>query len=92
MRSKGLFLAAISMAVMGESMLNNNLASSPNNTNKKDGVFDEQEPDIPEGYKRLYFNEQGKCSRGQHTVYFDVTDESTATEKFAYWLQKQHKE
>lgn len=90
MRSKGLLLAAMSMAVMGESLMNNDLGSHPNNTNK-DSACDEKESDVPEGYKRLYFNKEGRCSRGQHTVYFDVTDESVAAEKFANWLKKQHK-
>ena len=85
MRSKGLFLAAISMAAMGGSFINNQNTDVSNNPGNISGSSDE--PVVSEGFERYYFNRGGECGRGRHTVYFDAVNRNSAMEKFENWLK-----
>ncbi|UEG48666.1 hypothetical protein LK994_08455 [Ferruginibacter lapsinanis] len=89
MRSKGLLLAAMSMALMGENMKGNKTV------NKLKDVVDDnisEEPPLHQGCSRFYFNKDGLCSKGQHTVYFDVLNDSNANEEFEFWLNTQREQ
>ncbi len=85
MRSKGLFLAAMSMAVMGDSFINNQYPDQINKPGGLNGPSDE--PLVSEGLERFYFNKNGECVKGRHSVYFDETNKKSALEKFEIWLK-----
>ena len=83
MRSKGLLLAAMSMAIMGERLTNDNSGVESNSRKN------EAEPPLADGCKRFYFNKNGECKKGEHLVYFDVAGGISPNEKFKYWLSMQ---
>lgn len=89
MRSKGLLLAAMSMALMGGNLKSENTNKLKNvvGNDDKDG-----EPPLRQGCRRYYFNKNGLCEKGEHTVYFDVLNDTNANEEFEFWLTTQREQ
>ncbi len=82
MKSKGLLLAAMAMAMKSESKSENSKIQYISQEINKEKS---NETPVPFGFKRFYFNEDGECLRGEHTIYFDAIKRSYAYFKFERW-------
>lgn len=55
----------------------------------KDIDYKPENPPIPNGCQRHYFNKYGECPKGQHLVYFDAMKKKSAIIKWERWLNTQ---
>lgn len=78
------------LAAMG--MMGGMSGGSPTSHLNRDNVrLNTKRPPVPRGCKRYFYNEDGICSDGVHTIYFDAMTERKAGEKYERWKQNQIK-
>ncbi len=62
------------------------LATNSNSLRPKDIDVTPKNKPIPNGCKRYYFNDNGLCNEGEHTIFFDCLKKETAYKKFSKYL------